>query len=174
MELQRHQSGMHFPLEQWNWSTSQLGASGLPTRYYYLLSPLHTYRLLHDCSALIQHLTTSLSYEQLCNYKTKRQFKSQCTEKYGNQLQYNTGLHLKPHQWRKTSWSLSLSDYRQNESGSRHGPEKRCRGVAEMNHKPVTHPDSCSCWWTSSLRNTGGNPAGQSPGNYRSTAGEAI
>lgn len=30
MELQRHQSGTHFPLEQWNWSTSQPGASGLP------------------------------------------------------------------------------------------------------------------------------------------------
>lgn len=30
MELHRHQSGMHFPLEQWNWSTSQLDASGLP------------------------------------------------------------------------------------------------------------------------------------------------
>lgn len=30
MELQRHQSGMHFPFEQWNWSMSQLATSGLP------------------------------------------------------------------------------------------------------------------------------------------------
>lgn len=53
MELQRHQSGMHFPLEQWNWSTSQLDASGLPTTTVY-------YCILAFCSGIFHKSSTSV------------------------------------------------------------------------------------------------------------------